>query len=133
MRRQARTRLPLLAGENRLRVAGACVHAMGFIVSKNLVVSTWPCTDGYDPLTESQPRLPPHLVPPCSKRPTTIALSRQNMPNLPNTSIEGVAKGAYIIHDCAGTPDVILMGTGSELQLAHEAAVALEAEGEKRI
>ncbi len=64
------------------------------------------------------------------KRPTTIALSRQNMPNLPGTSVEGVAKGGYIIHDSAGTPDVILMGTGSELELAHAAAVALEKEGE---
>ncbi|GLC33729.1 Transketolase [Pleodorina starrii] len=65
------------------------------------------------------------------KRPTTIALSRQNMPSLPGTSIEGVAKGAYTIHDCAGTPDVILMGTGSELQLCSEAAEILEKEGKK--
>ncbi|KXZ42742.1 hypothetical protein GPECTOR_121g443 [Gonium pectorale] len=65
------------------------------------------------------------------KRPTTIALSRQNMPNLPGTSIEGVAKGGYTIHDCAGTPDVILMGTGSELELAAAAAATLEKEGKK--
>ena len=56
------------------------------------------------------------------KRPTTIALSRQNMPNLPGTSREGVEKGGYIIKDCQGTPDVILMGTGSELELAYGAA-----------
>jgi transketolase len=60
------------------------------------------------------------------KRPTLITLSRQNMPSLPGTSIEGTAKGGYTIHECAGTPDVILMGTGSELQLAHEAMIALE-------
>lgn len=65
------------------------------------------------------------------KRPSTIALSRQNIPNLPGTSIEGTAKGGYIIHDSAGTPDVILMGTGSELELAHGAAVELEKEGKK--
>ncbi|GFR49483.1 hypothetical protein Agub_g11422 [Astrephomene gubernaculifera] len=65
------------------------------------------------------------------KRPTTIALSRQNMPNLPNTSIEGVAKGAYTIKEVEGTPDVILMGTGSELQFAWDAAAALEKEGKK--
>ncbi|EFJ45315.1 hypothetical protein VOLCADRAFT_75893 [Volvox carteri f. nagariensis] len=65
------------------------------------------------------------------KRPTTIALSRQNMPNLPGTSVEGVAKGAYVIRDAAGTPDVILMGTGSELQLCAEAADILEKEGKK--
>lgn len=56
------------------------------------------------------------------KRPTTIALSRQNMPNLPGCTREGVTKGAYIIKDCQGTPDVILMGTGSELELAYGAA-----------
>jgi transketolase len=65
------------------------------------------------------------------KRPTTIALSRQNMPNLPGTSVDGVAKGGYIIKDCTGTPDVILMGTGSELELAYNAAAALEKEGKK--
>lgn len=53
------------------------------------------------------------------------------MPNLPNTSVEGVAKGAYTIHDTPGStkPDVILMGTGSELQLAYDAALILEKEG----
>lgn len=56
------------------------------------------------------------------KRPTTIALSRQNMPNLAGTSSEGVAKGGYTVHDCAGTPDVIIMGTGSELEMAQQAA-----------
>lgn len=44
------------------------------------------------------------------------------MPNLPGTSREGVQKSAYIIKDCQGTPDIILMGTGSELELAYGAA-----------
>mmetsp|Transcript_4402 Transcript_4402/g.7261 ORF Transcript_4402/g.7261 Transcript_4402/m.7261 type:complete len:715 (-) Transcript_4402:406-2550(-) len=65
------------------------------------------------------------------KRPTTIALSRQNMPSLPGTSIEGTMKGGYTIHEPAGKPDAIIMGTGSELELAHGAAVALEKEGKK--
>jgi len=67
------------------------------------------------------------------KRPSTIALSRQNMPNLPGTSIEGTQKGAYVIHcGCPnGKPDVILMGTGSELELAYQAAQDLEKEGKK--
>jgi len=65
------------------------------------------------------------------KRPTTIALSRQGMPNLPGLSAEGVAKGAYIIKDSGSTPDVIFMGTGSELELAYAAAEALEKEGKK--
>lgn len=66
------------------------------------------------------------------KRPSILALSRQNMPNLPGTSIEGTAKGGYIIHDSpGGKPDIILMGTGSELQLAYEAAQDLEKAGKK--
>ena len=65
------------------------------------------------------------------KRPTTIALSRQGMPNLPGLSAEGVEKGAYIVKDCSGVPDVIFMGTGSELELAHAAAEELEAAGKK--
>jgi len=60
------------------------------------------------------------------KRPSTIALSRQGMPNLPGCSIEGVEKGAYIVQDSEGTPDVIIIGTGSELPMAIEAADKLK-------
>ncbi|MFN9172342.1 MAG: transketolase, partial [Dolichospermum sp.] len=48
---------------------------------------------------------------------TLLAFTRQNVPNLAGTSIAGVAKGAYTIVDCQGTPDIILIGTGSELSL----------------
>ena len=61
--------------------------------------------------------------------PTLIALSRQNLPNLPGSSIEGVAKGAYVVDDCSGTPDLILIGTGSEVSLCIEAAQQLRATG----
>ncbi|WP_009631538.1 transketolase [Synechocystis sp. PCC 7509] len=64
-------------------------------------------------------------------RPTVIALSRLAQPNLANTSIEGVEKGAYILSDSDGTPDVILMGTGSETQLCVKAAEQLRGEGKK--
>jgi transketolase len=63
--------------------------------------------------------------------PTLLALSRQNLPNLPGTSIAGVAKGAYTIVDAAGTPDIILIGTGSEVMLCVTAAEKLTAEGKK--
>jgi transketolase len=63
--------------------------------------------------------------------PTLLAFSRQNLPNLPGTSIAGVAKGAYTIVDCSGTPDLILIGTGSELNLCVTAAEKLTAEGKK--
>jgi transketolase len=64
-------------------------------------------------------------------RPTLLALSRQNLPNLAGSSIEGVAKGAYVVVDCAGTPDLILIGTGSEVYLCVQAAEKLAAEGKK--
>jgi transketolase len=63
--------------------------------------------------------------------PTLLALSRQNLPNLAGTSIAGVAKGAYTIVDAQGTPDIILIGTGSEVNLCVTAAEKLTAEGKK--
>jgi len=64
-------------------------------------------------------------------RPTLLALSRQNLPNLVGTSIEGVTKGGYILSDSDGTPDLILIGTGSETQLCVKAAEQLRGEGKK--
>jgi transketolase len=63
------------------------------------------------------------------KTPTLIAFSRQNLPNLPGSSVEGVAKGAYVVDDCDGTPDLILIGTGSEVSLCVQAAEELRAAG----
>ncbi len=63
--------------------------------------------------------------------PTLLAFTRQNVPNLAGTSIEGVAKGGYIVVDSDGTPDIILIGTGSELSLCVTAAEKLTAEGKK--
>ena len=65
------------------------------------------------------------------KRPTLLALSRQALPQLAGSSIEGVAKGAYILSDSEGTPDLILIATGSEVQLIVKAAEQLRAEGKK--
>jgi transketolase len=63
--------------------------------------------------------------------PTLLALSRQKLPNLAGTSIEGVMKGAYVLSDSDGTPDVILIGTGSETFLCVDAAEKLRGEGKK--
>lgn len=65
-----------------------------------------------------------------TKTPTIMALSRQGMPNLAGTDRDKVIKGGYVISD-EEDPDVILMGTGSELQLAADAAVKLKEEGIK--
>jgi transketolase len=64
-------------------------------------------------------------------RPTLLALSRQNLANLAESSIEGVAKGAYIVSDSEGSPDIILIGTGSEVELCIKAAEKLRTEGKK--
>lgn len=61
--------------------------------------------------------------------PTLMAFSRQALPNLPGASVEGVAKGAYTVDDCDGTPELILIGTGSEVSLCVEAAKELRAAG----
>ncbi|MEH2074770.1 MAG: transketolase [Nostoc sp.] len=63
--------------------------------------------------------------------PSLLALTRQNVPNLAGTSIEKVAKGGYTVVDSEGTPELILIGTGSELSLAVSAAEKLTAEGKK--
>jgi transketolase len=63
------------------------------------------------------------------KRPTVLALSRQAVPNQANSSAASVAKGAYILEDSNGTPDLILIASGTELDLAVQAAKVLRAEG----
>lgn len=62
--------------------------------------------------------------------PTAIALSRQNLPQIQGTGKEAL-KGGYVVRDCQGTPQVILMASGSELQLAVEAAESLRQEGKQ--
>jgi transketolase len=68
-------------------------------------------------------------------RPATLVLSRQAMPTLDRTKYapaSGVAKGAYVLADApGGKPDVILIGTGSELSLCVDAYEKLKAEGVK--
>ncbi|MGH8112185.1 MAG: transketolase [Rhodanobacteraceae bacterium] len=67
-----------------------------------------------------------------SDRPTVIALSRQNVPTLDRAryaSAAGLRKGAYVLHDCEGTPELILIGTGAETGLCVQAAEKLNGEG----
>ncbi|MDR2723220.1 MAG: transketolase, partial [Cellulomonadaceae bacterium] len=68
--------------------------------------------------------------------PAGIILSRQNLPTFPRgeqgyAAAENTLKGAYTLLDTDGTPDVILIGTGSEVQLAVAAREQLAAEGIK--
>ncbi|GAA4739605.1 transketolase [Gordonia alkaliphila] len=62
-------------------------------------------------------------------RPVGLALTRQNVPVLEGTSYEGVARGGYVLVEPAQAPAVVLIGTGSEVSLAVEAAETLAAEG----
>ncbi len=66
--------------------------------------------------------------------PSVMVLSRQNVPTFDRTnmnSADGATKGGYTMIDCDGTPQVILIGTGSELYLCVEAHAALTKEGIK--
>jgi len=62
-------------------------------------------------------------------RPTTILLTRQNVPALENSKREEVEKGAYIISSEQSKIDAILIATGSEVSLAIEAQKELRKEG----
>nr|XP_043608147.1 transketolase, chloroplastic-like [Erigeron canadensis] len=66
-----------------------------------------------------------------AKRPSVLALSRQKLPNLQGTSIDKVEKGGYILSDNSSNnkPDVILIGTGSELEIAVKAGEELRKDG----
>lgn len=68
--------------------------------------------------------------------PAGLVLTRQNVPTYPRgtegfAAAEGTLKGGYTLLDTDGTPDVVLVGTGSEVQLAVEARELLAADGVK--
>ncbi|MEW9799061.1 transketolase [Alteromonas sp. CYL-A6] len=63
--------------------------------------------------------------------PTTLVFTRQGLPQQSRDAeqVAAIEKGGYILKDCAGTPDIILIATGSEVQLAVEAAATLTEKG----
>jgi len=63
------------------------------------------------------------------KRPTVLFLSRQAMANQANSTAAAVAKGGYVLEDSSGTPELILIGSGTELELCTNAAAELRAAG----
>jgi transketolase len=68
--------------------------------------------------------------------PAALCLTRQNVPTFPRgadgyAEADGLAKGGYVLLDTEGTPDVVLVGTGSEVQLAVAAAEELAGRGLK--
>lgn len=62
--------------------------------------------------------------------PTALILSRQNLDPVKGSSKEAL-KGGYVLDDCEGTPELILIATGSEVGLAVKAKEVLAAEGKK--
>lgn len=62
--------------------------------------------------------------------PTALVLTRQALPQYDNSGLQAM-KGGYILEDCEGTPDVLLIGTGSEIELCVKAKAELAAEGIK--
>ena len=65
--------------------------------------------------------------------PTALIFSRQNLKQQPRTAeqLANVYRGGYILNDCAGTPELILIATGSEVELAVETYHQLTAAGKK--
>jgi len=67
-------------------------------------------------------------------QPSALVLSRQNLPILDRSKYapaEGLQRGGYVLADCEGRPEVILIGTGSEVSLAVDAYEDLSSEGVK--
>ncbi|WP_026289797.1 transketolase [Thioalkalivibrio sulfidiphilus] len=65
--------------------------------------------------------------------PTSLILSRQNLPHQARSAeqVASIAKGGYILKDTDGTPDAIIIATGSEVGIAMEAAESLAGKGRK--
>ncbi len=65
--------------------------------------------------------------------PTSLVLTRQGLPHQARTAeqITNVSRGGYVLKDCDGTADILLIATGSEIELAVNAADALAADGIK--
>ena len=65
--------------------------------------------------------------------PSAMIFTRQNLAQMDRTpeQLANVARGAYVLKDCNGTPELILIATGSEVELAVKAAEQLAAEGRK--
>ncbi|MCG6861663.1 MAG: transketolase [Chromatiaceae bacterium] len=65
--------------------------------------------------------------------PTSLIFSRQGLPHLERTEeqLRAIAKGAYVLRDCEGEPEAVIIGTGSEVALAIDACNELTAKGRK--
>ena len=92
---------------------------------------TIPNTYVFRPADATEAQAAWYLSQKTNDRPTSIVLTRQNLPILENSSFEKVAKGAYVVYETAEDFDTILIATGSEVALAIDVAYELEKDGSK--
>ena len=92
---------------------------------------TIPNTYVFRPADATETQAAWYLSQKTNDRPTSIVLTRQNLPILENSSFEKVAKGAYVVYETAVDFDTILIATGSEVALAIDVARELEKDGSK--
>ena len=92
---------------------------------------TIPNTYVFRPADATEAQAAWYLSQKTNDKPTSIVLTRQNLPILENSSFEKVAKGAYVVYETAENFDTILIATGSEVALAINVARELEKDGSK--
>ena len=92
---------------------------------------TIPNTYVFRPADATETQAAWYLAQNVNDKPTSIVLTRQNLPVLENSSFEKVAKGAYVVYETSNDFDTILIATGSEVALAISVAQELEREGMK--
>lgn len=90
---------------------------------------TIPNTYVFRPADATETQAAWYLAQNVNDKPTSIVLTRQNLPVLENSSFEKVAKGAYVVYETSSDFDTILIATGSEVALAVSVAQELEKEG----
>ena len=92
---------------------------------------TIPNTYVFRPADATETQAAWYLAQNVNDKPTSIVLTRQNLPVLENSSFEKVAKGAYVVYETSSDFDTILIATGSEVALAISVAQELEKESMK--
>ena len=92
---------------------------------------TIPNTYVFRPADATETQAAWYLAQNVNDKPTSIVLTRQNLPVLENSSFGKVAKGAYVVYETSSDFDTILIATGSEVALAISVAQELEKEGMK--
>ena len=92
---------------------------------------TIPDTYVFRPADATETQAAWYLAQNVNDKPTSIVLTRQNLPVLENSSFEKVAKGAYVVYETSSDFDTILIATGSEVALAISVAQELEKESMK--